>query len=298
MPDGAVLTRPAPGPVPAYRPSSHGDPRSVDQITAHYAIERELADRLRRSNRAERSALFRTLYDELFARVPAHARLVRREDPAQTAREIAARFRLLQPWLPGVRTFLEFAPGDCRLAWHVCQHVPQVIAADISDQTGGAPRPANFQLLVYNGYDLALPDNSVDLAFSYQFIEHLHPEDVSLHFALAHRLLRPGGTYVFATPHRFSGPHDISRFFTDEPSGFHLKEWTYGELAAVARAAGFSRWHSYRFGQLRRSALVNGLTLLAEHALRPWPRALQRRLAARPFEGVAMAVRKPEAPAS
>jgi len=270
----------------------HGDPRTWQQIEAHFLVERELAQRLRHSSRAERMALFPTLYGELFARVPLHARLVRRESPEQTRREIDSRLRLVQPYLSGARTFLEFAPGDCRFAWRVCADVPTVLAADISDQTGGARQPKNFRLITYNGYDLDLPSGSVDVAFSYQFLEHLHPDDIALHFELAHRLLRPGGLYIFATPHRYSGPHDISRFFSDEPQGFHLKEWTYGELARVAQAAGFSRWHSYRFGKVRSNPLVNVLTVASERILSLLPQRLRRALCARALEGVTMAVQK------
>jgi SAM-dependent methyltransferase len=147
-------------------------------------------------------------------------------------------------------------------------------------------------LVVYDGYHLDLPDHCADLLFSYQFIEHLHPDDVLLHFQLAHRLLRPGGKYIFATPHRFSGPHDISRLFSDVPQGFHLKEWTYRELAAVVKAARFSRWHSYRLGRLRPSWAVNLVTLGAELALSPWPRRLRRKLSARLFTAVTMGVQK------
>ena len=109
---------------------------------------------------------------------------------------------------------------------------------------------------------------------------------------LAHRLLRPRGRYIFATPHRFSGPHDISRYFSDEPRGFHLKEWTYGELAKVAAAAGFSHSHTYRFGRVCESAAVNLLTRGAEFILSRFPRRLRRRLSRRIFAGVTMALQK------
>jgi len=142
------------------------------------------------------------------------------------------------------------------------------------------------------GYGLCHPWKLYSIPALDQFIEHLHPDDVLLHFQLAHRLLRPGGKYIFATPHRFSGPHDISRLFSDVPQGFHLKEWTYRELAAVVKAARFSRWHSYRLGRLRPSWAVNLVTLGAELALSPWPRRLRRKLSARLFTAVTMGVQK------
>ena len=86
--------------------------------------------------------------------------------------------------------------------------------------------------MVYDGYTLPLDDACHDVVFSDQLIEHLHPEDTELHFGLVHRLLAPGGTYLFRTPHALCGPHDVSRWFSDTPQGFHLKEWTSLALAA------------------------------------------------------------------
>jgi SAM-dependent methyltransferase len=265
----------------------HEETRTREQLRHHYEVEKELADRLRRSTRTERTALFKTLYNELFARVPDHPRLVRRETAETTRRATAARMALLKPFLGGVDTFLEIAPGDCRLAYEVCRSVRQVIGVDISDQSGlDANRPANFRLAVYDGYHLDLPKESIDLAFSYQFLEHLHPEDVADHLRLVQGLLKPGGLYVISTPHRFSGPHDVSAHFTPEPTAFHLKEWTYGELVREMRAAGFRQVHTYRLGRPRRCAVWNAATLAAESILGRFPRGLRKRLSARLFQHV------------
>lgn len=269
------------------------EPRTREQLRRHYEVEHELAQRLLHSTREQRTALFRTLYDELFERVPDHPRKRRRESEEDTRRAVAGRMALLRDFLPGAGTFLEIAPGDCTLAFEVCRRVKQVLAVDISDQTGGRrPASPNFKLIVYDGYRLDIPDESVDLAFSYQFLEHLHPDDVEGHFALVRRVLKPGGAYIFATPHRFSGPHDVSRHFTLEPTGFHLKEWTYREMWALLRRVGFSTAHTYRFGKARLSGLWNGGTRLLEWLLGGLPRSLQRAASARVFESVTIIARK------
>lgn len=265
------------------------DPRSPDRLRHHYEVEKELGDRLRGSTRGERTELFPRLYAELFARVPDHPRLVRRETPEESRRGVAARMAILRPQLGPEKTMVEFAPGDCRLAYEACRHVRKVIGIDISDQRSAAEAaPPNFELVVYDGYRLELADGSADVAFSYQFIEHLHPDDVPLHFELVRRLLRPGGCYVFDTPHAFSGPHDISRHFSDKPQGFHLKEWTYRELFAVLRQAGFSRCHTFRRRKARMSRAFNALTLAGEAAVGRLPRALTGCLRGRLFLGVTM----------
>lgn len=269
------------------------DSRTPARLHHHYLVEKELAGRLRNSSREERRELFGKLYGELFDRVPDHPRLVRRDTPQLSRRSIESRLNLLRPFLFPEATFLEFAPGDCRLAEEVCKSVGKVIAADISDQRGTESVPSNFELVIYDGYTLNQPSESADIIFSYQFIEHLHPADVDLHFALAHRLLRPGGVYIFATPHRFSGPHDVSRHFSDTPEGFHLKEWTYEEVFKVLSDAGFASACTYRCGKPRNYQVATALTLGTEQVLgwvrnRKWQRWLSRGI----FESVTVAAFK------
>ena len=267
--------------------------RSLEQLRRHYEVERELARRLLNSTREQRTELFKTLYVELFARVPDHPRLVRRDTAEVNRQAVASRMALLRGHLAGVESFLEFAPGDCTLSFAVCGQVKSVCGVDISDQTGGMHNvPENFRLIVYDGYRLELPDNSVDLAFSCQFLEHLHPDDVEPHFEIIKRVLKPGGAYIFSTPHRFSGPHDISAHFSDTPEGFHFKEWTYREMYGLVRRLGFAEGYTYRFGKARCSGLANQLTFALETVGDWLPRKLQKRLFRRLFEGVTMIIRK------
>ena len=44
------------------------------------------------------------------------ARLLRRDDPEDSRRSVEARMRFLREFLEPGSTFVEFAPGDCRLA--------------------------------------------------------------------------------------------------------------------------------------------------------------------------------------
>ena len=268
------------------------DPRTIERLRHHFEVEKTLAARLLASTREERPQLFRTMYGELFAQVPDHPRLVRRDEAAASQRAVASQMALLRGQLAGVKSFLEFAPGDCRLAFEVCRHVDKVFAVDISDQSGETKEtPGNFELIVYDGYHLAVPDQIIDLVFSYQFIEHLHPDDVLLHFQQVKRILKPGGAYVFSTPHRYSGPHDISGLFSDTPQGFHMKEWTYREMGELLQSVGFSSWCAYRFDQPRASGIINGLNLAAEALLGALPIKLRRALSARLFQGVTMLVK-------
>jgi len=269
------------------------DPRPLEQKRRHFEVEHELRERLLKSNRAERTTLFATLYGELFTRVPDHPRLVRRDTEASDREATESRFKLLRGQLDGVKSFLEFAPGDCHLAWEVCKHVERVLGVDISDQTGGkGSPPANFQLVCYDGYTLDLPADSVDMVFSYQFLEHLHPEDIDAHFQMVKRVLKPGGAYIFDTPHRYTGPHDISRHFSETPQGFHFQEWTFGDMSRVLDRAGFSGWFVYRRGRPRFGYTMNFLTYTSEWLLGLLPFKLRRSLSQRLFVGVTMLARK------
>jgi hypothetical protein len=59
--------------------------------------------------------------------------MTRRETAESSAAAVEARMKLLRPFLKDVNTFMEVAPGDCRLAYKVCDKVDKVIAIDISD---------------------------------------------------------------------------------------------------------------------------------------------------------------------
>lgn len=271
-------------------------PRTPERLRHHYEVEKELAARLRASTREERTELFKTLYTELFERVQDHPRLTRRETEESSRQNIEAQLRLLRPHFPesGPKPVLvEFAPGDCRLAAAAAASCERVYGVDISDQRSpGEIFPENFELIIYDGYLLDLPDSCADLAFSYQFLEHLHPDDVPLHFELVHRLLKPGGVYVFDTPHRFSGPHDISRFFGNSLDCFHFQEWTYREMRSLLARHGFAKTAIHRRGRLLPDPATNALHDAVETLTGSLPRPLRRPFSERLFQSVTLSAWK------
>ncbi|HUR40738.1 MAG TPA: class I SAM-dependent methyltransferase, partial [Verrucomicrobiae bacterium] len=150
----------------------------------------------------------------------------------------------LAPYLQPGGTFLEIGAGDCALASRIARDAKQVYAVDLSDQTQGDV-PANVKLVISDGRSIDVPAGSIDLAFSDQLMEHLHPDDAEEQLRNIHRALKPGGVYMCVTPNRIYGPSDISAFFDDEPRGFHLKEYTLREIRAIFLRAGFPRMHVY-----------------------------------------------------
>jgi SAM-dependent methyltransferase len=225
-------------------PTAHGKKslRNLADLRRHYDVEHALGERLRTSSAAERRALYGEIYNELFARVPDHPQLTRKVSPEMSRRKFMAEFRLIQRFITPQTEFLEVGAGDCALSLHVAKHVRRVTALDVSDTIlRDIDAPSNVRLLVFDGCELPLEPGTIDVAYSNQVIEHLHPEDAALQVAGILRSLKPGGCYVCVTPNRLNGPHDISQFFDTVASGLHMKEYTYRELDVFFRGLGFDR---------------------------------------------------------
>jgi SAM-dependent methyltransferase len=246
------------------------EPRTLDQLREHYEVEKELSNRLRLAPSEERRELYRSVYDELFRRVPTHPQVTRRDtDRATAAASVAAQVEILAPLLRPGSTFLEVGAGDCALSAVIAPRVGKVYAVDVSEEvTRGVALPATVDVRLSDGADIPVPSATVDLAYSNQLLEHLHPDDALEHVRNVYDCLRPGGAYVCITPHRLTGPHDISGYFEDTPSGFHLKEYTISELASLFTRLGFSSVRVLvgargRFVQLRPLFAESLETLLA-----------------------------------
>ena len=75
-----------------------------------------------------------------------------------------------------------------------------------------------------------------DYVISNQVVEHLHPDDLEMHFSEAKKLLKPGGEYILATPYAPFGPKDLSRVFGwDRPVYMHLHEMWHSLTSLVCR---------------------------------------------------------------
>lgn len=277
--------------------ASAGEPRPLERLKAHYAIERELADRLRRAGKHERRSLYTALYDELFRRVPDHPQLARRRDAHTRASETETALRLLKRFLRPGDTFLEVGPGDCALALAVASEAKQVYAVDVSREiVGGLSLPDNFELALSDGSTIPVPEASIDVAYSDQLMEHLHPEDALDQLRNIYNSLAPGGVYICITPNRLSGPHDISRYFDESATGFHLKEYTVTELSAIFKRTGFSRLEMLAGARGSYFRVPLSLIKLMESLLSALPTPLRkgvsRSLPLRLLLGIKLAARK------
>jgi SAM-dependent methyltransferase len=252
--------------------------RQTDQeLIEHYKVEKELAQRLRDASSEERKKLYSTLYDELYRRLPLHPQKSRKVDRARQLRKTSKRLRLLKKFLTPETVFLELGPGDCDLSIEVAKQVKRVYAIDVSDEiTRTAEKPDNLELIISDGSSVELSAGSVDLAYSNQLMEHLHPDDAVSQLLGIYSALKSGGVYICITPHRYMGPFDISRYFDDISTGFHLKEYTLNELYQLFIKAGFSKVYALRHISTFYISLPIYPFLLLERLLSPLPYSIRR----------------------
>ena len=214
-----------------------------DQLREHYEIERRLADRLRQApTQRERRQLYGEVYRQRSELIPHHPLVVRSADGTVQADAARYQVRLLRHFVNPSSRFCELGAGDAAVVRAIAPFVGNALALDVTDALAPPSDPsAGFEFRVFDGFDLELDDDSLDLVYSNDVIEHLHPDDMLDQTKAVLMALRPGGRYVCVTPNRLSGPHDVSRHFSEEPLGFHLHEYTATELRSVFLEAGFAR---------------------------------------------------------
>jgi SAM-dependent methyltransferase len=202
-----------------------------------------LATRLRDASSADRANVYPEVYDELFRSLPDHPQQA--DHNAGRERRVQRLLARLMPNLGRNKVFLEIGCGDAAMSKTVSGYVAHSYAVDVTDALiDRLTLPRNFTILISDGINIRLPDESIDIALSDQLMEHLHPDDARAQLAEIFRVLKPGGIYYCITPNRVTGPHDISRFFDRKATGFHLREYDSSEILSLFKEVGF---HHVRF---------------------------------------------------
>jgi SAM-dependent methyltransferase len=262
----------------------------------HWELERTLTRQILSSHPEARWETFErcytTLYEELHW-------LYSGQPPRLTPQELEAKHGYWRYWIgPPPRKVYEVGSGRGELIACLSHLGYECRATEITRERGQCwvdDRP-NLTWGTTDGVHLDQfePADTYDAVISDQVVEHLHPEDLIEHFRGALRILKSGGRYVFRTPHVHDGPSDVSRFFgSDTPQGMHLREYTYRELAAKMKHAGFRNiraWtprpqYLYRpakamLGERGVDALYLRYLFLLESAIRLLPTQPMRRRAA------------------
>jgi SAM-dependent methyltransferase len=266
-------------------------------VRHHYDVEVELAEQLRSAPREQRAERYGEVYDELFRRVPDHPQLAEAADPVTRARRIEQKLRLVGRFLEPSTRYLEVGCGDGAFVTAVAPLVADAVAVDVSEEIVAAGgRDPDVRFVLSDGVSIPVPPASIDVAFSDQLMEHLHPDDARDQLAAVAQAVAPGGWYVVCTPSRLSGPHDVSQYYDDEARGFHLHEYDLAELRTLLTEAGFSTIRVYAGGKGRYLRVPVPVVLATERVVERlpgrWRRRIGRFLPVRAVLGVNVAAKR------
>lgn len=223
-----------------------GEKRTLEQLREHYEIEKELARKLRYANEENRKKLYASLYNALFSLIPHHPQILKKDNNIEGKEAVYVQMKFLKRFLNPSISFLEIGAGSCNLSLEVMKYVKRVYAIDVSEEIAKDVRAKeNFEFIISDGCSIPVPENSIDVAYSYQLIEHLHPDDTYEQLQNIYKAIAHNGIYICVTPSRLSGPHDISKYFDTVSTGFHLREYTATELYDLFQKCGFSEIYFY-----------------------------------------------------
>ena len=257
--------------------------RSAADIEHHYHVEIELAERLRSAPRAQRLGLYGEVYDELYRRVPNHPQLTRKVSDAERRAGVADRVSLLRRFIDPQTVFLEIGAGDASLTLEVARHARKCYALDVSREILSGVQHERVETVLSDGCSVPIPANTVTLAYSFQVMEHIHPDDALEQLRNLFAALAPEGSYVCVTPNRLNGPHDVSKFYDPVARGFHLKEYTATELEALFRAVGFRKVEAYFRFRGRHIRMPLGIIKGFERVFEVLPYSIRKRIGRKPI---------------
>jgi SAM-dependent methyltransferase len=208
------------------------------QVCHHLKLERRLTRELLSSTPARRWEVFERAYSQLYSEL---SWLNANDDTPPDE-------RMLRRWSNLIRRrsrIFEVGSGKAALLKHLSKLGHQCVATEITRERGVRhAEGADIEWHTTDGVHLDEfePAGEYDLVISTQVIEHLHPDDLLDHLRGAKAILKPGGAYMFDTPHRGTGPHDLSQVLGySRPRFMHLKEYDYPELGSALKAAGYDK---------------------------------------------------------
>lgn len=253
--------------------ASNNEQRSLERLKAHYDVERVLAQRLRDSKQTDRRILYGAAYSELFSNLPDHPQ--HKVNPEKRALATLSQIEFLRRFANSTSVLVEVGCGDAAVTKGIASFVANAIGVDVTDSLLRQPSPPNFRFVKSNGTDLDLDDGSVDLVYSNQLMEHLHPDDAVQQLAEIARILKPGGYYICSTPNRLTGPHDISGYFSYQPLGLHLREYDHASLSSLLKQAGFTSTQAVLRLKGRSAVVASGICVFAERLFSRMPQSLR-----------------------
>ncbi|KAA8966045.1 MAG: class I SAM-dependent methyltransferase [Mycobacterium sp.] len=217
-------------------------------ILDHWNLEKKLTVELLESTPENRWETFDACYTRLYKELGWLNQFSGRADPQPPRKRFRGWLELIGP---PPKSIYEIGSGQGGLISFLADNGYHCKGTEITRERGENLVPqsyANLSWGVSDGIHLDEfePADTYDVVVSDQVIEHLHPDDLDSHLRSVRGILKSGGRYIFNTPNKYTGPHDVSQVFKcNEPVGMHLKEYTCRELSEAARRAGFV---SVRYG--------------------------------------------------
>jgi cyclopropane fatty-acyl-phospholipid synthase-like methyltransferase len=218
-------------------------PITEKMILQHWEMEKALTKQLLNSTPQSRGEIFEKCYTDLYESLPWLNALVQQTEKV-TRTEDFEEWKALIGQPP--RRIYEIGSGKGEMIHYLAQHGYQCVGTEVTHERGHkhAADHLNLTWEITDGVhlDKFTSRKSYDVVLSDQVIEHLHPDDISIHFQSVLKILKDGGKYIFRTPHAHQGPSDLSKVFgCDKPMGMHLKEYTFAEMNEALRLSGFDK---------------------------------------------------------
>lgn len=149
------------------------------------------------------------------------------------------------------RTVIDIGCGPGASTEHISRYAKTVYGLEYSTSILEEAKRAyghikNVQFLSIDEIKLPFDYGSIDLAYSNDVIEHLHPDDAFMHFQEVLRVLKNGGRYYFWTPGKNSGPHDFTKNFylrgvDVSPKASHIREYNFAEMIEILKEVGYRK---------------------------------------------------------
>jgi len=221
-----------------------------DLLRKHYEIEKRYSDLIRISPKgsAERKELFKKGYEEVI-------KIFEEYNPGGACTQYTNITQKLSESLsPKGGKVLDYGCGEGNLLEYLDKHGFEVYGFDVSEtnarKTGEKMSGRAKQRIMHGDiwdFSEKFPEK-FDLIAMDNVIEHIPEDEVGDIIRKCKEMLSENGALLVLTPHKLSGPHDISKFFV--PLGgkaecFHLKEYGANDIISVLTGNGFSDIRSF-----------------------------------------------------
>ena len=222
----------------------------------HYEIEKQYARQILETPKGsdERRQLFQQAYSDVIGNI------IENYDPGggetnYTDTVVGIVKSLLSPSRKDTAKIFDLGCGSGHLLVSLAKDGYDVYGIDVSQASivqakqdlSSFARSEHVQhgdVLDYN------PPTKFDVIVMDNVIEHLVPDETPDILAKCYEMLDKEGYLVVLTPHSFSGPHDVSKYFVpfgSKAEGFHLKEFSFTDMNEFLTDAGFQEVWGFPF---------------------------------------------------